>query len=183
MRTTITLCLAAAALMLAGCSSTPTRVDHGPIQARTFNFFNSGAKTPPSFSENEAQINAKLQEIITANLAAKGLARVPSGGDVTVGYLVIISDGAATSAINDYFGYSSGDLQDKAHKAFAIDDKNPTPYPAGTLVIDIMDSKTWKLLRRNYVCRPVMRQLPLNERVARLQEAVDEALKGIEVAK
>ena len=59
----------------------------------------------------------------------------------------------------------------------------PTPYPAGTLVIDLVDSKTWEILKRNNVCRPVMRQLPTEERVARLQEAVDEALKGLRVAK
>jgi hypothetical protein len=185
MKPTLLLTLAAGALALAGCSSTPTRVDRGPIQARTFNFFDPGPKALPAFADNESQIHARIQEAITKNLGAKGLSKVATGGDVTVGYLVIVSDSVTTRAVNDYFGYDTAgaDLQENAHDAFVIGNKNPTPYPMGSLVVDLVDSKTWKLLKRNYVCRPLMRQLPIEERVARLQEAVDEALKGLRLAK
>ncbi|MEI6425318.1 MAG: DUF4136 domain-containing protein, partial [Lentisphaerota bacterium] len=185
MKSTLTLILAASVMVLAGCSSTPTRVDQGPIQARTFNFIDPGTKAVPSYAENAPQIHAKIQEAITKNLAAKGDAKVANGGDLTVGYLVIISEGATTSAVNDYFGYSeaAADLQDKAHDAFVVGNKNRTPYPEGTLVIDLVEAKTWKLVKRNFVCRPIMRQLPMEERVARLQEAVDEALRSLRVAK
>ncbi len=102
-----------------------------------------------------------------------------------VGYLIIVSDSVSTKAVDDYFGYgmAAAELQDKAHDAFVTGKKNPTPYEAGTLVIDITDAKTYKLLRRNFVCRPILRQLPTEERVARLQAAVDEALKGLRLAK
>jgi hypothetical protein len=170
--------------MLAGCASTPTRVDHGPIRAHTFNFIDPGAKPAASFADNRAELQPRLQEAITRSLAAKGLTRVPSGGDVLVGYLIIVSDAVTTQAIDDYFGYglAAADLQAKAHETFTVGDKNPTPYPAGTLVIDVVDPKTYRLLRRDCVCRPVMRQLPTDQRLARLQEAVDEALKGLRVA-
>jgi hypothetical protein len=184
MKPTLSLLLVASALALVGCASTPTRVDHGPIKAHTFSFIDTGAKPAAAFNDNRPEIQARIQEAIAKNLAAKGLAKVASGGDVTVGYLIIVSDGVTTRAIDDYFGYGmeSTDLQDKAHKAFAVHDKNPSPYPAGTLVIDIVDGKSYRLLRRNYVCRPIMRQLPTEARLARLQEAVDEALNGLRVA-
>jgi hypothetical protein len=185
MESTFRLLLTAGVLLLAGCASTPTRVDHGPITARTFSFINTAAKPAAPFADSRPDLHPRIQEAITKALAAKGLARVPSGGDVLVGYLIIVSDAVTTQAVDDYFGYAMAatDLQEKAHKTFAAGNKNPAPYPAGTLVIDIADAKSYRLLWRDYVCRPIMRQLPTDERIARLQEAVDEALKGLRLAK
>ncbi len=166
-------------------ASTPTRVDRGPIKAQTFSFMDNTAKPAAAFADNRKEIHPRIQEAITKSLAAKGLTKVSNGADVLVGYLVIVTEGASTTAVDDYFGYgmAAADLQEKAHEAFASGKKNPTPYPAGTLVIDVVDAKNYKLLRRDYVCRPVLRQLPTDQRVARLQEAVDEALKKLRLAK
>jgi hypothetical protein len=185
MRTIILPLLAAATLVLAGCSSTPTRVDHGPIKAQTFNFMDTAAKPAATFADNRPDLHPRIQEAIAKALAAKGLTKVSSGADVLVGYLIIVSDGVSTRAVDDYFGYSQAtvDLQNKAHEAFVIGNKNATPYEAGTLVIDLVDAKSYRLLERDYVCRPLLRHLPIEERVARLQEAVDEALKGLRVVK
>jgi hypothetical protein len=185
MKSILSILLAAGALALVGCSSTPTRVDKGPIQAHTFSFMDTGGKPPVTFADMRPDLHPRIQDAITKSLAAKGLTKVASGGDVVVGYLIIVSDGVSTTALDDYFGYtmSAEKLQEKAHEAFVLDNKNPTPYPAGTLVIDIVDGKTFQLLKRNFVSRPIMRQLPLDERVARLQEAVDEALQGLRVGK
>ena len=54
-------------------------------------------------------------------------------------------------------------------------------FEAGTLLIDIQDSHTKKLLRRNYVTRTLVRNAPLDVRQSRIQEAVDTALKGLRV--
>jgi hypothetical protein len=177
--------LAASALALAGYSATPTRVDRGPIKAQTFSFLDTGSKPAAAFADNRPDIHPRIQEAITKTLSAKGLTRVATGGDVTVGYLVLVSDSVTTQAVDDYFGYglAAADLQEKAHDAFVVGNKNPTPYQAGTLVIDVTDAKTYKLLWRSYVCRPLLRQLPTEERVVRLQTAVDEALKKLRVAK
>lgn len=182
---TFCLALAAVLLALAGCSSTaPARVSHGPIQARTFSFLKP-AKAAPGFAETRPEVHAKIQEAITRNLVAKGLSPVEQKGDLTVGYLIIISDGGVTTAVNDYFGYrqDDADLQEKAHEAFAIKKKNPTPYPAGTLVIDLIQTRDYQLLVRNHASRPILRELPIEQRVTRLQEAVDEALKGVRVSR
>ena len=179
------LLLATGVLALAGCTSTPTRVDRGPIQARTFNFIQAQAKSGAEFADQRPDLQVHVQQAIEKNLTAKGLACVPNGGDVTVGYLLIVSEGATTRSINDYFGYGEAamDLQEKAHDTFVSGKQNPTPYPAGTLVIDLVDSKSYKLLQRNYVCRPVLRQLPTDQRLVRLQSAVDEALQKVRVTK
>lgn len=177
--------LVAAGLALAGCSSTPTRIDKGPIRASTFSFLDTKSKGTHSFAENEPQIHARVQEAITRNLAAKGITKVATGSDLTVGYLILVSDAVSTRSINDYFGYSldAAELQEKAHGKIVVDDKNKTPYPAGTLVIDVVNSKTGEILKRSYAVRPILAHLPMEERVARLQSAVDEALKDFRVAK
>lgn len=177
--------LLVAGLALAGCSSTPTRINKGPLQARTFSFLDTHSKGTHSFSENEPEIHARVQEAITRNLAAKGVSKVASGSDITVGYLILVSDAVSTRMINDYFGYGldAAELQEKAHGKIVVDDKNKTPYPAGTLVIDVVNSKTGEIVQRSYAVRPIMAHLPLSERVARLQSAVDEALKDLRIAR
>ena len=52
---------------------------------------------------------------------------------------------------------------------------------AGTLLIDIIDSKGFKVRMRNYATRPTIRNLPDDARAARIQEVVDEILRGVSI--
>ena len=99
------LALTAGIFVLAGCASTPTKVDTGPIRAATFNFVDGGVKPAPTYADNRDAVHALIQAAIAKNLAARGVKRVSSGGDVTVAYLVIVGDNVSTRSINDYFGY------------------------------------------------------------------------------
>jgi len=148
------------------------------IRARTFSFVDPGPKTPPTYADNRQVIHSMIQDAITKDLAAKGVARVASGGDITVGYLLIVGNNASTAAINDYFGYA-GDvsaLHQKAQDAYTAN-KNPNYFEAGTLIIDLTDGKTFKLIKRGYASRPILRELPTDARAARIQEVVDEILR------
>jgi hypothetical protein len=124
-----------------------------------------------------------VQAAITKNLAGRGVSAAASGGDVTVAYLIIAGNNASTTSINDYFGYGedAAALLDKAHTAYT-GSKNPNYFEAGTLVIDIIDSKSFKLLRRGYATRPILRNLPDDARAARIQEVVDEILRDLRIA-
>jgi hypothetical protein len=172
-----------AALLVAGCSSTPTKVDTGRIHAATFNFV-QGRPVTPDYAEKRAQIHTLIQNAITTNLAGKELTRVANNPDVFLAYLVILGNNVATTAVNDYFGYGrdSDALLDKAHEKGAIESKNPNQFVAGTLVIDVIDAKTYKLLYRNYAVRQVLRNVPDDVRAERIQEAVDAALKNVQIA-
>jgi hypothetical protein len=174
------LFLTAGLLALVGCSSTPTRVDTGPIRARTFSFVDPGPKASPGYADNRQPIHAAIKDVIARNLAAKGATRTPSGGDVTVGYLLIVGNNATTTSINDYFGYASdaAGLHEKAHQAHMAS-KNPNYFEAGTLVIDVVDSKSFKLIKRGFATRQILRDLPADARAARLQEVVDEILRDL----
>ena len=169
-------------LALAGCSSTPSTKSAASIQAYSFNFMRNGAMPSANYSENRQQVHQMIQDAITRNLTQKGLSRSSGAANITVAYLVIIGNNASTAAINDYFGYDRGEveLQDKAQKAYDSS-KNPNYFEAGTLVIDIIDSQTNKLLKRSHVTRPVLRNTPEDVRKERIQEAVDTALQDLRI--
>jgi hypothetical protein len=171
-------------LALVGCSSTPTTVDTGAIHATTFNFVGNGAMPTATYADNRQQMHALIQEAITKNLAPKGLTRAPGAGNVTVAYLVIVGNNASTAAINDYFGYGrdATELHDKAQDAYTSS-KNPNYFEAGTLVIDLIDSQTYKLLKRSHVTRPVLRSASEDVRREHIQGAVDAALKDLRIAR
>jgi hypothetical protein len=171
--------LAVAALALAGCSSTPTKVDSGTIHGRTFNFVNRGDQPAPDYADNRQAIHEMIQNAITKNLSVRGVTRVASRGDLTVCYLIIIGNTATTEAINDYFGYREGanELHEIAHDAYT-GGKSPNYFEAGTLVIDIIDNKNNKLVKRNYGTETIIRNLAAEERAERIQEVVDRILQG-----
>jgi hypothetical protein len=177
------LSLTACVLASAGCSSTPpTKVDTGQIHAQTFSFVNRGTRPSPAYTDNRQPVHAMIQGSITKNLATRGVTRVDSGGDITVGYLVIIGNNVSTEMISDYFDYG-GDaaaLHDKAHDAYTSS-KNPNYFEAGTLVIDIIDTHSYKLLKRGYATRQILKDISDDTRAVRIQEVVDEILNNARI--
>jgi hypothetical protein len=171
--------LAVAAIVFAGCG-TPTHVDTGTIKAATFSFLRTGPLPEAAFAERRQQVNAFIQEAISNNLAAKGLRAVATGGDVTVAYLIVVGNNVSTTSINDYFGYGPDAmaLVDKAQTAYT-EGAHRGYFEAGTLLIDILDPRTNKVLARNYVTRPVQENASADARKARIQEAVNDALKNV----
>jgi hypothetical protein len=169
-------------LALMGCSSVPTKVDTGPIHARTFSFVSRGNRPVPGFVDDRQAVHEMIQNAITKDLAARGVTLAPTGGDVTVGYLIIIGNHVSTEAINDYFGYNqgAGELQDKAHEVYT-NSKNPNDFEAGTLLIDITDSLDHRLLKRGYVTRMIGDNITPDERQQRIQAVVDEIFKNLRV--
>jgi hypothetical protein len=178
------LFLACGALALWGCSSTPTRVNTGAIHARTFSFVRRAPGATPNYADNSEAVHAMIQDAITKNLAAKGVSRVEADPDVMVAYLVIVGNNASTAAINDYFGYGrdASGLADKAQDAYNSN-KNPNYFEAGTLVIDVVDAKSFKLLKRGLATRQILRNPSADARAARIQEVVDQILGDLRIAR
>jgi hypothetical protein len=177
--------VAAAVFAVAGCSSTPTKVDKGTIRGSTFSFVSGSSMPQAEFAEKREEVHKLIHEAIARDLEAKGL-RPAAGdyiGDITVAYLIILGNNVTTTSINDYFGYgrNASGLLDKAHKAYT-DNDNPNYFEAGTLLIDLIDSRTHELLKRGYAVRPVLREATETVRQEHIQEAVDEVLKDVKIA-
>ena len=182
MKTNLLLLLTLVVLPLSASAKAPAKVNRGVIHARTFNFATPSSKPAPDFVDDTAAVHAMIQKAITKNLAARGVTRVSTGGDVTVPYLVITGNNVSTRAIRAYFGYSDDvdDLHDRAQKAYTRT-KNPNHFEAGTLLIDIVDGRNFKLMKRGHVTRASMRNLSAGAKAARIQEAVDEILRDVRI--
>ena len=182
MKTNLLLLLALVALAPAASAKAPAKVNKGTIHARTFNFVTPSSKPVPGFVANIEAVHVMIQKAITKNLAARGVTRVSAGGDITVPYLVITGDNVSTTAIGSYFGYSDdlGDLHDRAQKAYTRS-KNPNHFEAGTLLIDIVDGRNFKLMKRGYASRPLLRDVSAATKAARIQEVVDEILRDVRI--
>lgn len=168
--------------LLTGCT-TPTHIDKGAIHASTFNFIRpTPRQAGASFSERDQQVHGFIQDAITGNLAGRNVNRVAQGGDVTVAYLIIVGNNANTTAINDYFSYTEDgiELAEEAQKAY---NKHPNQnyFEAGTLLVDIIDNRTQKVVMRNYVVRPLAPNASPNERKNRIQQAVNELLYDVRI--
>lgn len=176
------LTLGLTALLLAGCrTSPPSTVDTGPIRANSYSFIAGGVhRAAPEFADRREQVHAMIQASISQNLSGRGLSQMPKDGDVIVAYLVIVGNNASTEAISTYFGYGrdAAGLQEKAHEAYTSS-KSPNRFEAGTLLIDLIDGKTYKLLKRSFVVRPILRNPTAEVQAQRIQEAVDTALQDL----
>ena len=84
--------------------------------------------------------------------------------------------------MRDYFGYGrdTTELEEKAHAAYD-GAKTPNYFEAGTLLIDLIDSKSYKLLKRGYATRPALRNMSDDARAETIQGAVDEILRDVRV--
>ena len=135
-----------------------------------------------SIAEKDQKVHGFIQDAITANLTDRGLSRVDQGGDVTVAYLIVVGNNASTKSINDYFGYSEDGiaLADEAFNAY--NKRSGRDYfEAGTLLVDIIDNKTQKVVMRNYVVRPLNRNATDDARKKRIREAVDALLYDVRI--
>ena len=71
MKSIISCLLAAGVVLLAGCSSTPVRVNTGAVHATTFSFV-TGRPMPPDYAEKRAQIHRLIQNSIATDPCESG---------------------------------------------------------------------------------------------------------------
>jgi len=175
--------LSFAALFLAGCSSVPTRVDKGPVAAKTFSFLPQKPSGTGSYGREREEIHGMIQKAITENLTAKGLSLAAQRGEVEVGYLIVVADNASTAAYDENFGYGpdATKLAEKAHQHLSKSNRRDY-FEVGALVIDLVDTSSDRLIYRSYVHAEVL-ELSADQRAARIKQLVDSCLGSLRVAK
>ena len=111
---------------------------------KTFNFYN--LKTTGSVS----QLNAdRIANAIRADLIRKGFTETTSNPDLMVNAVTILKDKQSTTATTNYYGYG-GIYRPYGYyggmSAVGYTTVNTYNYKDGSLVIDVVDSKTNKLV-------------------------------------
>jgi hypothetical protein len=182
-RTTKALVYLMVGLALTAFGSAKMRVNRGSVTARTFSFLDMGNKPLPNYAEPRQEAHAAIQQALIKNMGDRGVTFTKSGGDVTLAYLLIIGNNTMTTSLNSYFGYGedASDLVDKVHKE-QTNGKERGYFESGTLVVDFVDPKNSKLLQRRSIQAQLLRDLPKEKRIERLQKLIDDGLKDVPVS-
>ena len=131
----------ALAVALAGCGGSSMQVNTDFDPAANFTGFKTyawraGTKLPNPLSEQ------RVIAAVDAQLKAKGLTRVDSAGDITVTYH------AAADKSVDVQTYQSGGYYGCWGGCMGTTSTTVTPVTVGTLIVDVIDTKSNKMIWR-----------------------------------
>jgi hypothetical protein len=133
----------------------------------------------PAISDGtEKQVHGMIQNSISKQFAAKGMAYGRGDADLVVAYLVIYQEPGMTARYESYFGYGrdTDAIADLAHTRGALENKRPDYFRQAGIVIDVIDSRTHKLVYRNFAKGDVIQGASSGTRAARINSAVAQAL-------
>lgn len=128
----------------------------------------------------EQQVHRLIQSSLSKQFAAKGLAYGKSGADLVVAYLVLYQEPGVTSSYPEFFGYGrdSFDITDTAHVRGSVNGKRPDFFTQAGIVVDVIDSRTNKLVYRGFAKGDVIKGASESTRAARIDAGVAQALNG-----
>lgn len=126
----------------------------------------------------EKQVHGMIQKSISKQFAAQGMAYGSGDADLVVAYLVIYQEPGMTARYEDYFGYGrdAGQIADVAHTRGALENKRPDYFRQAGVVVDVIDSRSNKLVYRNFAKGDVNKGASAATRAARIDAAIGEAL-------
>lgn len=163
---------------LCGCSSIdmPSGTSKGYSSAR----FIQPKPQPFAAADPSAELNLRIQQSIAKEFEAHGLAVAAGDADLVIAYLVILQDNVMTTRLDDYYGYGqdAADIMDEAHKRGVVQNSRREAFARGAIVIDLVDAKSGRLVYRDYAVRDVWANVSEEDRQARIEEAVRQALAG-----
>jgi hypothetical protein len=172
---------------LSACKTIPVDVNEGSIQAKTFSWMlgSAVAATPTG-------IDVNVQSAIEAFMAENGVRKVGNGGDITIGYMIIMRTPMSTRTSSGYFGLGTekDQIRDLAHKRSAelykaIEKNRNLDHKTihmAALVIDIVDTGSFELLYRNNTYHSMLKDPTGKQRATRIRDAVDEVFVGLKLS-
>lgn len=136
-----------------------------------------GQSTTPSTTEN--QVNQMIQKSIANQFSAKGLTYGTAKAELAVAYMVIYQEPGMTARYDDYFGYGrdADPISNLAHERGIVGSERPDYFQRAGIIIDVIDTRTNKLIYRNFHAGDVVRNVSDSTRAARINFAVAQALQ------
>lgn len=134
----------------------------------------------PVTDATEQQAHRMIQNSLSRQFFAKGLAYGRTGADLVVAYMVIYQEPGMTATYDDYFGYGRNpeEIAAVAHNRGAVDSGRPDFFRQAGIVVDVIDGKTNKLVYRGFAKGDVIKGVSPGTRTARIDAAVTQALAG-----
>ena len=133
---------------------------------------------PAITDATEKQVHGMIQKSIARQFTSKGMNYGSGGADLVVAYMVIYQEPGMTARYDQYFGYGrdSDAISDLAHTRGALENNRPDYFRQAGVVIDVIDSRTNKLVYRNFAKGDVIKGATASTRAARIDTAVSQAL-------
>jgi hypothetical protein len=170
--------IAIAALSLISCSTgvdMPKGTSKGYTSARLIQRDPNG---PAVTDATEKQVHGMIQNSISKQFTSKGMAYGRGDSDLVVAYMVVYQEPGMTSSYETYFGYGrdANQISDLAHTRGALENQRPDYFRQAGVIIDVIDSRTNKLVYRNFAKGDVIKGASSGTRAARIDAAVAQAL-------
>ena len=178
--------IACAMLTLSACSSVDTSWDYNPdvnfSQMKTFAW--STADDDGSQYHLDGLMDERVRNAVDQTLAAKGLKMVAKDkADLLVNYLTKVSTKVNVNTFTNYYGYNPyysyyapGWGWNGPWGAAPVTETQVSEYNVGTLIIDLVDAKTQKLVWRGSLGDIIRDKDTPRERVQFINKSVNEIL-------
>lgn len=133
---------------------------------------------PAVTDATELKAHRMIQKSISNRFTANGLAYGKADADLTVAYLVIYQEPGMTARYEDYFGHGRDvdGIADLAHVRGSLENERPDFFRQAGVVIDVIDSRTSKLVYRGFAKGDVIKGVSESTRASRIDAAVAQAL-------
>ena len=134
---------------------------------------------PSSSTAIENQVHGMIQKSLAKTFTTKGMAYGKGDADLVVAYMVIYQEPGMTADYRDYFGYGrdAGEIATIAHARGVENNKRTDYFRQAGILIDVVDSRTNKLVYRNLAKGDVVKGVSPATRAARIDAAVSSALE------
>lgn len=177
-KTSFRLLTAIAALGLISCS-TGVEMPKGTRKGYTSARLTTRDPNAPAVTDaTEKQVHGMIQKSIARQFTLRGMTYGSGNAELVVAYLVIYQEPGMTATYDQYFGYGrdSEAIADRAHIRGSVESKRPDYFRQAGIVIDVIDSRTHKLVYRNFAKGDVIKGASADTRAARIGAAVAQAL-------
>lgn len=175
--------------VLSGCSTMQITSDYDPsanfADLRSYNWIPEPQKVSGDPKIDNPFIERRIRDAVDKQLAAQGYEKRSSGTpDFLIGYQVAIGKKLAVSTVNNYYGYGVGaGWHHRGARRYGasrvyVSEAYVYEYDQGSLVIDVVDPETQKLIWRGSAQAEVDRSASREKREKRISKAVQKILAG-----
>lgn len=171
-----TLLAAGIAVVLAGCGSgisTSTDWDQSAdfSQFSTFSWFDA-----QSTGANDI-LSSRIRQAVDSQMAAKGIQKVSSGGDMAISYQVSTADRSSFSTMNTGWGGGWG-MSPGMSMQMGTSTTTENTWQEGTLVLGMFDSATKRQVWTGSATTDLDQNSSPDDRASQINEAVSKMLDG-----
>lgn len=172
------IAITSALLFVSACTSPSVDMPDGTREGYSSARFIRPDNSDTSFAVGDTDINEAIQTAMAAEIESNGLELLPADAELAIAHLLIVQDNVTTKSMSKHFGYGRdmGKISNVAHARGVVNRDPFEAYEVGTLVVDVIDTKTGVLVYRNYVKREIIPGLPEDVRQKRIDIAIKEVL-------